>query len=276
MTEASGKSRHHLMDYVSEVYDQKTYQELTWEGTLSEYLDVVAKNPKVSRTAYKRVYDMIMKEGSETYVEYKKKITRYKFFDDPFDNGKDAVFGLDIPLMKLVNVFQSAARRYGTEKRIILLHGPVGGSKSTIARVLKKGLEAYTRTPEGALYSYTWIKGDAKDDHHKAELDRIFGASVDEFPCPMHAEPLLLIPEEVRADVIGKINKDLPPDEQVYVEGDLCPPCRFIFKEMMHLYDGDWQRVMAHVKVRRVILSEKDRIGIGTNQKMKRTRTQLS
>jgi serine protein kinase len=57
------------------------------------------------------------------------------------------VFGLDIPLMRLVHVLRAASEGYGPEKRVILLHGPVGSSKSTIARLLKKGLEHYSRTP---------------------------------------------------------------------------------------------------------------------------------
>ena len=40
---------------------------------------------------------------------------------------------------------------------MILLHGPVGSSKSTIARLLKRGIEEYSRTPEGALYTYDWV-----------------------------------------------------------------------------------------------------------------------
>ena len=63
--------------------------------------------------------------------------------------AQDAIYGLDIPLMRLVNIFKSAAKRYGTERRVILLHGPVGSSKSTIARLLKNGLERYSRTAGG-------------------------------------------------------------------------------------------------------------------------------
>ena len=39
---------------------------------------------------------------------------------------------------------------------MLLLHGPVGSCKSTIARLLKKGLERYSRTDEGALYTFGW------------------------------------------------------------------------------------------------------------------------
>ena len=71
--------------------------------------------------------------------------------------ARDAVFGLDDQLASLVNAFKSAAQGYGIEKRVLLLHGPVGSSKSTIARLLKKGLERYSARDEGALYTLGWV-----------------------------------------------------------------------------------------------------------------------
>lgn len=248
-----------LLGIISNLHDIKGYQELNWEGAFSDYLSIVERNPAVARTAFQRIYDMLIKEGTEEYTEYKKKIVHYKFFEDPFENGKDALFGLDIPLMKLVNVFQAAARRYGTEKRIILLHGPVGGAKSTIVRLLKKGLERYSRTPDGALYSFSWVKNGTEG------TNRIFGVT-DEIPCPMHEDPLHLIPEAIREKVLTSLNKDLPAERHITVEGDLCPSCRFIYRELAQHYKGDWTKVVNHTKVRRILLSEKDRIGIGTFQ----------
>ena len=93
--------------------------------------------------------------------------------------------------MRLMNVLKSAAQGYGTERRIILLHGPVGSAKSTIARQLKKGIEEYSRTPEGALYTYYWTLPGA--------LSELAGGS-EMFPSPMHDEPLRLIPREWRDD----------------------------------------------------------------------------
>ena len=78
---------------------------------------------------------MILSYGQEEYIDNKKRLIRYNFFKDEQHGGRDAIFGLDIPLMRLVSVLQSAAQRYGTERRVILLHGPVGSSKSTIARL---------------------------------------------------------------------------------------------------------------------------------------------
>ena len=86
------------------------------------------------------------------------------------DDGYDSIFGLDIPLMRLVNVLKSAAFGY-TGKRVILLHGPVGSSKSTIARLLKKGIQRYSRQPEGALYTYEW--------HLPESLQHITGWRID-------------------------------------------------------------------------------------------------
>src|SRR5207342_1412299 len=125
--------------------------------------------------AYPRLYDMILSHGVEDVYENKEKIIRYKFFTEYAARHADAVYGLERPLMQLVNTFKSAARGYGTERRVLLLHGPVGSSKSTIARLLKRGLEDYARTDAGMLFSFSW-RGEndtwAKD--------------------PMHGEPLQL------------------------------------------------------------------------------------
>jgi serine protein kinase len=97
-----------------------------------------------------------MSFGTSNYTEYKKDIVRYHFFDDPINNGKDAVFGIDVHLMKFVNFFKAASAGYGTEKRVLLLHGPVGSAKSSIARNLKQGLEHYPKTDDGRMFTFEW------------------------------------------------------------------------------------------------------------------------
>lgn len=252
-------SSSHLLSVVKSSEFMKNYQDLQWKGPFSSYLALVEQNPKICRSAFQRIYDMLISFGSTEYSEYKKKIIRYTFFDDPIDNGKDAVFGSDIHLMKLVNAFQSAARRYGTEKRILLLHGPVGSAKSTVVRLLKKGVEYYSRIPEGALYSFRWVKKELNDTRN------IFGTAL-EIRSPMHEEPLLLVPADARRELLRDINKKLPEDEWLVMEGDLCPASRYIYRELMAHYNGDWEKVVNHVVVERITLSEQDRIGIGTFQ----------
>src|SRR5688572_2199770 len=135
------------------------YRKKHWEGSFEEYLDIVREQPQVTRSAYQRLYDMILSHGTDESFELKEKLTRYKFFNDFAAQQGDAIYGLDRQIVNLVNTFKSAAKGYGTEKRVLLLHGPVGSSKSTIARLLKKGLEQYSRIDEGMLFSFAW-KGD--------------------------------------------------------------------------------------------------------------------
>ena len=244
-----------ISQFMSENFKVQDFKHLHWRGSFQDYLEMVFSNPKVTRNAFQRIHDMIHTFGISRYNEYKKEITRYHFFDDPFDNGRDAVFGIDVHLMKLVNFFKSAAAGYGTEKRVLLLHGPVGSAKSSIARILKKGLEHYSRTDEGALYTFEWFDEES--------TDILGGQQV--FPSPMHEEPLKLIPLEVRKQFLEQLNKGVS-DHKVAIKGQLCPADRYIFNAYMEKYDGDWNRVLKHVKVKRLLLSEKDRIGIGTFQ----------
>src|SRR5882762_583993 len=123
-----------LVALIDRKLDQAHFRDQHWEGTFWDYMDVVTENPLVARNAFQRVFDMILSYGTETFTQFKQEYTRYKFFGDPIDHGGDAIFGLERPLMQLVDFFKSASQGYGTEKRILLLHGPVGSSKSTIAR----------------------------------------------------------------------------------------------------------------------------------------------
>ncbi|MCB9535039.1 MAG: serine protein kinase [Myxococcales bacterium] len=245
-----------LVSKIAALQDFEEFADLHWTGSFEDYLGVVRKSPEVTRTAYQRLYDMILSFGTESFVDNKKKIIHYNFFDDPLNDGRDAIFGLDIPLMRLVNVIKSAALQYGTEKRVILLHGPVGSSKSTIARQMKHGLEWYSRQKGGALYTYEW--------HLPEHLLHITGGEK-VFPCPMNEDPLRLIPEEWRRQAFESM--DLKSgDGPLRLKGDLNPACRLIFRELMAYYKGDWSKVIDHVQVKRLVLSEKDRVGIGTFQ----------
>lgn len=241
---------------VASFQNQDEYEHLHWEGSFEDYLQLVREDPKICRTAYQRLFDMIMGYGREEYIDSKKKVVHYPFFDDPIENGKDAIFGIDVTLMRLVNVIKSAALGYGTEKRIILLHGPVGSAKSTIARLLKKGLEAYSRTDEGRLYTFEW--------HIPEDLRHVSGGEAI-VPDPMNEDPIKLIPLEFRDQAIA----DLKLGTEEYplrIKGDLNPASRYIFRLLMEHYHGDLQKVWGHCRIKRLLLSEKDRIGIGTFQ----------
>lgn len=244
-----------MLSNIAKLHKIDEYQDLMWTGTFEEYLDTVRKSPKVVRSSFQRVYDMVLAQGNVEYIDNKKKITSYHFFRDEADGGRDAVFGLDISLMKLVNVLKSAAYAYGTEKRVILLHGPVGSSKSTIVRLLKKGIERYTRTHDGALYTFEWV------------IPQPDGTT-EVFASPIHEEPLLLIPREWRKqalEALGLLSVDYPVTH--ILSKDLSPPSRYYFQEMLRVHNGNWEAMVRnHVRVKRIVFSEQDRVGIGTFQ----------
>ncbi|MBL8696146.1 MAG: serine protein kinase [Planctomycetes bacterium] len=240
-----------LRELVRASDERQKYRELHWEGSFWDYLRVVEQSPLVVRNAFQRVYDMVLFHGVEERADGSEKLSHYRFFDDPIGHGEDALFGLDRQIQQLVGIFKSGAYSYGTEKRILLLHGPVGSAKSTIARLLKKGLEDYSRRPEGAMYTFSW---------------RIDEESKEPIPCPMHEEPLRLLPPEMRVKLLGDLTKRTKTGYRLEVDGELDPACRFRFNRLMERYAGDLERVLDHVVVRRLLLSEKDRIGIGTFQ----------
>ncbi len=242
-----------FLDQISERQSPDAYRHEHWQGSFDEYLDIVKANPKVTRTAYQRLYDMILSYGTYPIESNKDNLVRYKFFDDPANEGRDAIFGLTRPLMEIVNVFKSAALKYGTERRVLLLHGPVGSSKSTIARLLKRGLERYTYSPEGAVYTFGW-----KQEDGSIHWD------------PMHGDPLQLVPEEHRAEVCTFLNdgRDMEDEYEFRIEitGEICPLSRYLFQERLEQADGDWTKVLKDIVVRRFFFSEQDRVGIGTFQ----------
>jgi serine protein kinase len=188
-------------------------QQLSWRGTFKEYFDLVVADPSISRLSHARIYDMLLAGGSKTLPNGD---TQHQFF-------AEELFGIERPIQHLVDYFSSAARRLEVRKRILLLMGPVGGGKSTIVTLLKRGLEEYSRNDDGAVYA---IAG-----------------------CPMHEEPLHLLPESIR--------KEVQAEYGIYVEGDLCPRCRMVVDEQ---YGGR----IEDVEVCRVAFSEKKRVGIGT------------
>ncbi|SCW79623.1 putative serine protein kinase, PrkA [Paenibacillus tianmuensis] len=202
------------MNLFKKIADYRTETErLAWTGTFAEYIELLRRHPHLAMTAHARVYEMIASHG----ILEENGRRKYNFFDKE-------IFGLDSAIEKLVEeYFHSAARRLDVRKRILLLMGPVSGGKSTIVTILKRGLEQFSRTDQGAVYA---IKG-----------------------CPMHEEPLHLIPHELRSEVEQELG--------VRIEGNLCPSCQIRLRDE---YGGRIENVL----VERVLLSEDNRVGIGT------------
>ena len=186
---------------------------LKWEGTFAEYLDLLKERQEVAQTAHSRVYEMIKSHGETKENGY----TKFRFFENE-------IYGLEDTIERLVNeYFHPAAKRLDVRKRILLLMGPVSGGKSTIVTLLKRGLEQYSKTDDGAVYA---IKG-----------------------CPMHEDPLHLIPEYLRDDFYEEFG--------IRIEGSLSPLNTMRLEKE---YDGRIEDVL----IERIFFSEDKRVGIGT------------
>jgi len=215
MQEQDGKKQFNISERLEDL--RREHEALRWEGTFRDYFELVAQNPRIAQLSHARINDMVHAAGIERLNEgTQHELLSYNFFSSE-------LFGIEEPIARIVEYFKSAAQRLEVRKRILLLMGPVGGGKSTIVNMLKRGLEDWTKTDGGAVYAI-------KD-------------------CPMHEEPLHLIPHQLRAEVEKHYG--------IYIEGDLCPQCRY---SLERTYGGRHEEVMVH----RVAFSEKERVGIGT------------
>ena len=191
-----------------------------FEGTFLDYLEILRENPDVAKLAHKRIYDTIMSKGVETLKGEEKPrikkiygnetIKKYGFFRDEF-------FGIDNVIMKIVNYLHSASMKGEESRQVLYLVGPVGAGKSSLVEALKNALVQCE-----PIYA---IKG-----------------------CPMHEEPLHLVPNHLRP----KFNELLG----VQIEGDLCPICKY---KLLNEYNGEYE----NVPVETTGFSIRSRKGIG-------------
>ncbi|MFH1638577.1 MAG: serine protein kinase [Candidatus Woesearchaeota archaeon] len=264
--------------------------------TFEQYLDLVIKKPAVARSAVQRIYDMVLSYGTEPSRKVgNEEIPRYLFFDDPFSLGKeefekgrkkikdaeklskeeierafakrkygeDAIFGIEDALAEIVAFLEGAARSKGSGKRFLILHGPVASAKSTIGRLLRKGLEEYSKTDDGALYTFDWSNLGCI----KTEREQKFGFLGDVEQCYLHEDPLMLLPADYRSKFLQELNKEVDPLHKIVMKGDLCPQCHFHYGELMDKKGGDWQKILKeHITVKRMIISEKDEKGLAVFQ----------
>ncbi|OON96621.1 MAG: serine protein kinase [Candidatus Epulonipiscioides saccharophilum] len=130
---------------------------------------------------------------------------------------KEAFYGIDQALAKINNYFYAAANGGEESRQILYLVGPVGGGKSSIINFIKHSLE------------------------NTSPIYHLDG-------CPMHEEPLHLIPSAYRAAFEDILN--------LKIEGELCPKCNY---RLMHEFNGKYE----NFPVTTTQINIKKRIGIG-------------
>jgi serine protein kinase len=179
----------------------KLHRAQKWEGTFAEFLtSVVAANPAATaRSSHQYIWDMLRWHGQNQEEGAGDSHKARALFNRE-------LFGIDEPLSRVVDYFKAAAAGSDVGRRLLLLLGPPSGGKSTLAILMKRGLEEYSRTDAGALYG---IKGS-----------------------PLRENPLNLVPASLRAEFRERYG--------VEVQGELSPWARELVERE---YDGDFGRV---------------------------------
>lgn len=182
-------------------------ERLNWRGTFEEYVEKVTESPGITKSAYRTVYEAITSRP------------------DFFTTGRNAMFGAEEVTQNFTDILRAAAEGHEIGKRIVVLLGPPGSGKSTLVNGTKAGVEAYTKTDEGAIYA---IDG-----------------------CPMNEEPLHVIPDDARGEFEDQLG--------IHIEGDLCPVCQEKYGG-----DNFNAETIRNMPVKRLTLSRQERRGMGT------------
>ncbi len=191
-----------------------------WRGTFLDYLEKVRQDPNIPKLAHARIYDMIMQAGVRDVLNTDDPRTKRLFKDEPvkiYNFFADQFFGIERVIAQIVRYFHAAALKGEESRQVLYLMGPVGSGKSSLVERIQRGLE---ESPP--FYA---IEG-----------------------CPMHEEPLHLLPRHLRREFEKMLG--------VHIEGDLCPVCRFRLKEE---YQGKYEEVPVVLRS----FSKRNRVGIG-------------
>lgn len=251
-----------------------------------EYLELFATDPlRYSRDACRYLRDMFDFYGQKRVERPWGEQTRFQLFDLPFADGKEAareaLVGQELVQQEIYRALENFVRE-GRPNRLILLHGPNGSAKSTIAACLMRALEHYSLAPEGALYRFHWVfpnqarlrgaigfagrRAAARpDDSSYAHLpDEEIDARLN---IEVRDHPLFVLPLEARAALLSRVYKDAGSHEAPpawVLRGTLSHKSRQVYDALLASYDGALDEVLRHVQVERYFVSRRYRVGAVT------------
>lgn len=248
-----------------------------------EYLGLLAQRPyTLTRNAPQYVRDMMEHYGSYEVSGLGGNVRRWRLFDNPDGRGGARVYGQEEVQERLYEVLSEFVHR-GKADRCVLLHGPNGSAKSSLVEALMLGLESYSRTDAGPLFRFSWIFCEQQErtslgfqqDANVEELDSY--AHVDErlisqrIPCEMKDPPFYLLPKRRRRELADQALAEVDDAERERFQwtefleyGDLSPKNKTIYESLLKVYQGDWRKVIRHIRVERFYVSHRYRTGAVT------------
>ncbi len=276
----------HVLDQLGEIFEgiQLEFSRERRVLSFQEYLELFAGSPaRHSRDASRYLKDMFDFYGKESVERPWGAETRFRLFDQPFTHDGapgDALVGQECVQGGIYRALSNFVRE-GRANRILLLHGPNGSAKSTVASCMMRGLEDYSARDEGALYRFHWVfpkqttlrgaigfggaKGSASPAASYAHLgdDQIDARLFIE----VRDHPLFLLPAESRRILLEQVYakhglSEAPP--RWLTHGNLCHKSRQIYDALLASYGGSLESVLRHVQVERYFISRRYRVGAVT------------
>lgn len=247
--------------------------------SFDEYLEEVTSDPlRHLRNAAQYLHDCIEYFGQDKVELPTGSFTRFRLFDQSFDEGRGRVVGQERVQENLVRYLQNFVRS-GRIDRLVLLHGPNGSAKTSLIQALTRAAEVYSEQPEGALYRFNWVFPTANvqrgglgfggsSSQKSGSYAHLESASIEaRLPCELKDHPLLLLDRADRAQLFAQLREAerLPPNYSIsdYLrQGDLSAKNRKIYDALMATYQGDVREVLRHVQVERFYLSRRYRTSV--------------
>lgn len=249
--------------------------------SFEEWMGAFLRDPTLhARSSAQYLRDALDHFGTRTIPSPMGERRRFNLFDRSFDGGAGRVAGHEQAQMAIYRILGNFIRS-GRPNKLILLHGPNGSAKSTLVNALVRGLEVYSRAPEGALYKINWIFPSEKltrgslgfgqertgPDGELATYAHLESEDVDaRVVCEMKDHPLFLIPHGERRKLLQE-SVDGRGDfllSNYIVQGELCHKCRQIYSGLLGAYNGDFLKVLRHVQVERFYVSRRYQNGAVT------------
>ncbi|WP_181686282.1 PrkA family serine protein kinase [Halorhabdus salina] len=237
--------------------------------TLSDYVETILAEPRLAADASTYLLDAIEAAGTRTVIEEGEERERYRFFDDPYNDGEHAILGNTDVLNDLVDDLRTIAARRGKAEKIIWLAGPTATGKSELKRCLINGLRAYSRSDAGRRYTVEWNLSGASETGGRLTYGDHPSDEDDWLESPVQTHPLSVFPRAVRQDLLATLSTRLGDHTDVNVQSDLDPFSRVAYEYLEDQYrrDGAQELFTAvtdpdHLRVKNYVVDVGQGIGV--------------
>lgn len=205
-------------------------------SSIEEYVEAIFHRPNSAAHASKYLLEAIESLGTRIVVEEGEQKERYRFFDDPYNEGEHAILGNTEVLNALVDDLRSIAAQRGKDEKILWIAGPTATGKSELKRCLINGLREFSKTDEGRRYTLEWNISGVDSSVGMTYGDAPVTDEDDWYRSPVQVHPLTVFPQEVRDEILTELNEELADHVPIYVEGRLDPFSREAYQYLEERY----------------------------------------